>query len=237
VHPDDYDHFVNQLYGKVNRADSVTEMVRINGVQYPLYVRSGTPDAVEIVHSVIRETYGKYLPDGDVKFVIDAGAYIGDTAAWYLSKFPASRIVALEPNPDSFAMLEMNCAAYGERARVINGALWFEDGELDLVFDPTTPTGNSVAQHETLGTNRCAAFSLNTILEQAGADEIDILKVDIEGAELELFCENPDPWLSRTRYITMEIHSPEAYAAVLAATQRHGFARRRYHELFIFHKK
>jgi FkbM family methyltransferase len=237
VHPDDDDHFVNQLYGNVNGAESVTEKVRIDGVQYPLYARSGTPDAVEIVHSVIREAYGKYLPDGDVKFVIDAGAYIGDTTAWYLSKFPESRVVALEPNPESFAMLKANSAAYGSRARVINGALWFEDGELDLVFDPTTPTGNSVAQHETLGSNRCAAFSLSTILEQAGADEIDILKMDIEGAELEVFSKNPDPWLSRTRYITMEIHSPEAYAAVHAATQRHGFIRRRYRELFIFLKR
>lgn len=34
-----------------------------------------------------------------------------------------------------------------------------------------------------------------------------------------------------------ELQPPEAYAAVLAAAQRHGFARRRYHELFIFHKK
>src|ERR1700722_1343571 len=208
VNPDDYEKFDNQLYGKRNNTPGVPEKFRVVGVQYPLYARSGTPDAEEIVHSVVREAYGKYLPDGDVKFVIDAGAYIGDTAAWYLSKFPASRVVALEPNPETFAMLQMNCSPYGPRVKLINGALWYEDAELDLVFDPTTPTGNSVAQHETLGSNRCTAVSVHSILEQAGADEIDIFKIDIEGAELELFTQNPDPWLSRTRYITMEIHSP-----------------------------
>jgi hypothetical protein len=61
--------------------------------------------------------------------------------------------------------------------------------------------------------------------------------VDIEGAELELFSKNPDPWLSRTRYITMEIHSAEAYAAVQAATKRHGFIGRQYRELYIFLKR
>jgi FkbM family methyltransferase len=202
-----------------------------------LSIRPGTPDAGEIGHSVIREAYGKYLPDGEVKFIIDAGAYIGDATAWYLSRFPASRIVALEPNPESFAMLQTNCAPYEQRARIINGALWFEDGELDLVFDPITPTGISVAEQKSSGNTGCAAFSLSGILEQSGAAEIDILKMDIEGAELQVFSENPDPWLSQTRCITMEIHSPEAYAAVHAATEKHGFVRRRYRELYIFLKK
>jgi len=234
VRDEDYERFVSLLYGGVTTPDGSVVQVNIDRLQHPLYARSGTPDAVEIVHSVIREAYGKYLPEGEVKFVVDAGAYIGDATAWYLSRFPASRVVALEPNPESFAMLQRNCAAYGSRARTINGALWFQDGNLDLVFDPTTPTGNSVAHRESSGSKKCAAFSLQTILEQSGAAEIDILKVDIEGAELELFSTDADPWLSRTRYITMEIHSDEAYAAVHAATKRHGFIGRRYRELFIF---
>jgi len=236
VRAEDYASFVALIYGNAHNSDGIVE-VNIEGIQHPLYARAGTPDATEITHSVIREAYGKYLPAGEVRFVVDAGAYIGDATAWYLSKFPASRVVALEPNPESFAMLQRNCAPYGSRVRMMNGALWFEDGNLDLVFDPSTPTGNSVAQRETGANTKCAAFSLPTILEQSGADEIDILKVDIEGAELELFSKNPDPWLSRTRYITMEIHSTEAYAAVQAATKRHGFIARQYRELYIFLKQ
>jgi FkbM family methyltransferase len=236
VHPDDYEQFVKFLFGKVDPAAAQMQ-VRIQGLQHPLYVRPGTPDAVEIVHSGIREAYGMYLPEGEVKFVVDAGAYIGDTTAWYLSKFPQSRVVALEPTPETFAQLQANCTPYGDRVRMINGALWIHDGELDLVLDPKTPTGISVAEHKSGEGKMCSAFSLNTILEQSGAAEIDILKLDIEGAERELFSVNPDPWLSRTRYIAIEIHSPEAYTAVHAATQRHGFIRRRYRELYIFLKK
>jgi FkbM family methyltransferase len=233
VRAEDYARFVALMYGDAHNSDGMAE-VNIKGIQHPLYARPGTPDAVEIAHSVIREAYGKYLPAGEVNFIVDAGAYIGDATAWYLSKFPGSRVTALEPNPESFAMLQRNCAPYGSRVLMVNGALWFQDGDLDLVFDPFTPTGNSVVQRESSANTRCAAFSMRTILEQSGADEIDILKVDIEGAELELFRTNVDPWLSRTRYIIMEIHSDDAYAAVQAATKRHGFMGRRYRELYIF---
>lgn len=235
IHPDDYKLFVSLLFDKVDRPGTPVP-IRVNGLQHPLYVRPGTPDAVEIVHSAIRKAYGMYLPEGEVKFLVDAGAYIGDTAAWYLSTFPTSRVVALEPTPETFAMLQVNCAPYGTRARLLNGALWVHDGELDLVRNPDTPTGISVAEHKSSEGHMCPAFSLNTILEESGADEIDILKLDIEGAELELFSVNPDSWLSRTRYIAIEIHSKEAYNAVHAATKRHGFTRRRYRELFIFLK-
>jgi len=237
VHPDDYERFIALLYGDQGSTEGSMAQVRINNLQHPLYVRPGTPDAEEIVHSGIREAYGMYLPEGDVKFIVDAGAYIGDTTCWYLSKFPSSRIVALEPTPETFAMLEANCAPYGSRVRIINGALWVEDGELDLILNSSTPTGIFVAQNEMGGNKRCTAFSLSTIMKQAQVEEIDILKLDIEGAELQLFSMNPDPWLGRTRYIAIEIHSPEAYAAVHAATKRHGFFCRRYRELYLYFKK
>ncbi len=232
VRADDYPRFVALMYGETQDDARVTQ-VNIKGIQHPLYARAGTPDAVEIAHSTIREAYGKHLPTGEVRFIVDAGAYIGDATAWYLSRFPQSRVVALEPTPDSFAMLQRNCSPYGARVRMINGALWFCDDYLDLVLNPSTSTGISVAK-DVAGGGMVRALSLNTIMNEAGAKMIDILKLDIEGAELQLFENNPDPWLSRTRCITMEIHSDEAYAAVHAATKRYGFVRRRYRELYIF---
>jgi hypothetical protein len=106
-----------------------------------------------------------------------------------------------------------------------------------LVLNEATPTGISVGELGSGKAVKCASVSLCTILEQAGNPMIDILKLDIEGAELELFRSNPDPWLSRTRSIAIEIHSPEAYTAVDAATRRHGFSKRQYRELFFFLRK
>jgi hypothetical protein len=48
---------------------------------------------------------------------------------------------------------------------------------------------------------------LNDILSQRDKETIDLLKIDIEGAENELFRTNYESWLPRTRAIVLEIHN------------------------------
>ena len=231
IRGNEYIEFIDHLEG---RASSGSLEVNIEGLNHPIWVRGGTPDAEEVVHAIVREAYGKYLPTGDVRLIIDAGAYIGDTASWYMSRFPSARVVALEPNPETFSALSRNCAPYADRVRLLPAGLWYRDEYVCVIPNKDTPTGISVTacSRETPGC--CPALSPNSILEQEGVDAIDIFKIDIEGAEEQLFSVEPDVWLSRTRSIFMEIHSPAAYSAVHAATKRHGFTRRVYRELFIF---
>lgn len=229
----DYSSFV-ALLGRPAATPAV--QIRFAGLKHPLWVRPGTPDAGETVHSVVREVYGKYLPSGPVRFIIDAGAYIGDTTAWYLSKYAGARVVALEPNPETFAALILNCAPYGQQARLIQAGIWCQDVWVRVIQN-ASPNGSSIAPCPPSVADGCPALNPTTILTQEGVDTIDIFKVDIEGAEEMLFSINSDPWLSRTRSIFIEIHSPQAYEAVRAATRRHGFDQRRYRELFIFSKR
>lgn len=44
------------------------------------------------------------------------------------------------------------------------------------------------------------------IMEQQGKSQIDLLKLDIEGAELELFAEDYQHWLSNTQILMIELH-------------------------------
>jgi len=84
-------------------------------LQHPLYVRPGTTDASEVIQNCIREAYGVLLPAEPVRLIVDAGASIGDTTAWFLSKFPKATVVALEPAQDNFKLLVKNCEPYGSR--------------------------------------------------------------------------------------------------------------------------
>jgi FkbM family methyltransferase len=227
----EYNHFIDQLEG---RATSGLLQVKIDGLKHPIWIRAGTPDAEEVVHASVREAYGKYLPAGEVRFIIDAGAYIGDTATWYLSRFPSCRVVALEPNSETFSALERNCAPYYDRIRLMPAGLWYRDEQLRVVPNPATPTGISVVPCPSEAPGSCRAVSPATILKEERAESIDIFKIDIEGAEEQLFSMDPDPWLARTRSIFIEIHSPAAFEAVIAATRRHGYSRFNYRELFIF---
>src|SRR5262245_8676622 len=203
----------------------------IPGLMHPIRVRRGTGDAIELVSSCLREVYGQYLPPPPVELILDAGAFIGDTTAWYLSKFPGAQVIALEPDPANFAMVERNCLAYGARATLLNAALWPRRSQLALPAGRTATSDVSVSVSNDVTRAKCAGLSPMDILAMAGTEEIDIFKCDIEGAEVELFSNDCDPWLSRTRSLYVDIHSRQAHDVVVAAARRHGFAWRPWREL------
>jgi hypothetical protein len=74
-------------------------------------------------------------------------------------------------------------------------------------------------------------------MKEAGFDQIDILKCNIEGAELPLFQANVEPWLARTRSIYIQLHNRQAVEAAMAATGKFGFTCRAYRTLHIFHRR
>ena len=205
-------------------------------LMHPVLVRRGTGDAIELISSCLRQVYGQYLPAPPVRLIVDAGAFIGDTTSWYLSRFPDAAVVALEPDPANFTMVTRNCSAYGARATLLNAALWSHRTRLTLPAGRTATSDVSVTATDDVTQANCAGLSPMDILEIAGKDEIDIFKCDIEGAEVELFSSDCDPWLSRTRSLYVDIHSHRAFEVVTAATARHGFVCRRWRELLVFHR-
>jgi FkbM family methyltransferase len=208
---------------------------RFASLQHPLMIRAGTTDATAVTLSVIRENYRQFFRPGPVKLIVDAGAYIGDTAAWYLSAFPEATVVSLEPDADNFSLLEENCRPYGNRSIRRRVGLWPRDAFLRVDSDGAK---DSLAVHEVESGQPfdCLGLSPLRIMQDAGFDRIDVLKCNIEGAEVPLFKSDFEPWLARTRSIYIQLHTPEAVELALAATQRFGFSCRVYRTLHIFHR-
>lgn len=217
------------------RAQRPIEAYAFRNLQHPLWLRPGTDDPVQTIQSVVREAYGKLTPRGPIELVIDAGAGIGDTTAWYLSKFPEATVVALEPDGENFEMLERNCRPYGERAVLMNRALWSESARLRLlpgggkagVRVGTVPDGDPFD---------CEGVPIEAMLREVGKKQVDILKMDIEGAESVIFQHQDLRWIDRTRCMFIETHGPEAEAITLAAMRGRGFQHWRYREFHVFHR-
>ncbi len=205
----------------------------VPSLQQGISIRAGTTDAQELVYVAIRETYGAVLPEGKVNEIVDAGASFGESSAWYLSRFRDARLIAIEPHPDSFRLLERNLRPYGSRAAAVRAALWHRPGA--LVVRPAASL-DSTSVEEMSGIGDCEAMTVTQILERFGIDQIDIFKCDIEGAERELFEHECDLWLDRTRFIAIETHGPECLSTVVAATRRHGFRYRRHRNVHFFHR-
>ncbi len=178
----------------------------IAGIKHPVFVRIATTDVSVLAQVLVELQYDVPLP-GAPKFIIDAGANIGLSAVFFANKFPAARIIALEPEDSNFELLKKNTSGYPQ-VTPLKGALWNEHKQICLV-DPGD--GNHGFQtsdglHPD-GRQRglVQALSINSLMEKMGVNHVDLLKIDIEGSEKEVF-ETSATWIGKVDVIMAELH-------------------------------
>ncbi len=101
-----------------------------------------------------------------------------------------------------------NLAPYGERVKLLPVGLVGREREARF---SGKGTGGSIAEE---GTEN-QTISVPSLLDQIPGGYVDILKIDIEGTELEVFQSEPEAWLRRVRLIIAELHGPEIEGTVL----------------------
>ena len=139
--------------------------------------------------------------------IIDLGANIGLASLYFSKRFPDARIVAVEPLPSNAEILRYNLGSLvaAGRCKVLEGAVWDRD---DCVLHGMETNGEYCAariEESRPGRGGIRGFTMRSILEESGFPEVDLLKVDIEGAEVRLFSSNVD-WLDRVRALAIEFH-------------------------------
>jgi FkbM family methyltransferase len=115
---------------------------------------------------------------------------------------PRAEIIAVEADPDNFALLAANCRN-SSRISALHGAVWSSDTH---VYLHRSPDGNPESSAVGEVVNECAvpAYSIESLRMRRDWSEIDILKLDIEGAEHELFSRNTD-WLEKVNCLIFEV--------------------------------
>lgn len=201
----------------------------------PYLLRRGSSDFYVFRQVVLDNQYG--LPEiVDPKYIVDAGANVGLTSVVLLERYPECRIIAIEPDPQNVRMAELNLRSYGERCRLFPVALWSEVGTLSVqrgVFrDGLDWACQTVATAERNGAS-VEARTLNSLLAEVDFPRIDFLKVDVEGAELQVFGEGDTSFLEQTTCCATECHDDQCLEAFLQAAQHYGFSIRHEGELAI----
>lgn len=199
--------------------------VMIPGICYEVSLRLDDSDvaAFRQVFSV-REYDAASLPD-HADYIVDLGANIGLASVFFGTRYPQARLVAVEPDGGNFALLQANIRALGTRAAAVRAAIWKENGEINLkTREPDGARlhswGIQVTEEHSESSESVRAVQLDSLMAESALPMIDILKVDIEGAELELFTSKPQRWLPRVRYLLIETHDrfrPGSNAAVTHA--------------------
>jgi len=142
--------------------------------------------------------------------IIDAGANVGYTARFLLDAFPGSSIACVEPDSGNADLAERNLAPWIARGEVSvhRKALLGEEGcPLTTSRDFRTGGDWAIAVERTEEATDLTNTTVDRLMADLSWDWIDLLKLDIEGAErFVLSPESPLDFLERTQLMIVEIH-------------------------------
>lgn len=189
----------------------------VKTVEHRLVMRSCSSDVYVAEQAFVVEEHKPLASLTDIRLIVDCGANVGYTAAYLLSRYREAVLVAIEPDPVTFELLKDNLAPYGERAVCIRAAVWSSgqravslsrgaqgDGlDWSTAVLPDDANGDTSVVH---------LDSIIASFAQRGRG-IDLLKIDIEGAEEAVFNDAVATWPDQTRNLSVELYGAACAAA------------------------
>jgi len=145
------------------------------------------------------------IKPGDIVF--DVGAHMGSFSIYAANK--GAHVFAFEPLPENFKRLCENITLNHMEGKVtaINEGIFYKTGELPFFFDNHNTGGNSIISTDRL--QQATNIKVDTIghyVKQFGLQKIDLLKIDIEGAEYDIFRNLSDEEFKYIEKIVGEYH-------------------------------
>jgi FkbM family methyltransferase len=197
-----------------------TTALHLRRYPHPFHFRHGTTDGFVIVDGLLLEQYACIGDLKGVRTIVDAGANIGTSAVYFLNAYPEATVIALEPDSSNFEVLRRNLAPYGARAIPLQHALWHRSEPLKIDRGRYRDGGEWAFQvKEAQGgePGEVQGVTLAELMRIHHLDTIDLLKIDIEGAEREVFDAPSAACFDRIRAVAIELHGPECREAFLRA--------------------
>jgi FkbM family methyltransferase len=198
-------HFKLRLFQKIK--------LRNEHALHPFWFRPGTSD-IDVFRQIFpAREYGCFDDLKQPHLIIDCGANVGYSSIYFLSRFPTAFVIAVEPNPKNFEMLEKNLKPYKGRFKALRAAIWSETTELKFTSQPFGDGRDwsySVEEAAAGAAGAIKSLTIDEIISQSGYDRVSILKIDIEGAEKQIFKIEYDRWLPRVDNLCIELHGEEA---------------------------
>ncbi|WP_082116045.1 FkbM family methyltransferase [Hymenobacter terrenus] len=204
---------------QAQKAEQIEYSLKLANAPHPTALRTYAGDLSILYEIFWQHSYDlPQLQNGRFRTVVDVGANVGLAALFFLEKFPVSRLVCVEPEPANFRLLQHNLR--GTPAVAVQAALGVADGKVKI--DSSPQAYNAKISAET-GTVEVAAISMSTLLQSQDLPWVDLLKIDIEDYEEQVFANSTD-WLKQVGLLLIEIHSVASYTVVQQAVRTQGFS-------------
>lgn len=180
-------------------------VVSVKGVRHPVWLRKKEPD----IHN-LWQIFG--LKECDVPELVNAsaiadlGAYVGYSTLYLLNRFPDAHLYCVEPNPNNIDMFRRNVGK-SPRVTLVQAAIY--NSPLDrIAFNFTKGdswSGSLVNANVNSETFDVPVLSFHEFMLKYSIPKLDLVKVDIEGAELELINEVLTD-KSKVGFLLLELH-------------------------------
>ncbi len=180
------------------------DKVYLNKRKHSIFFRKDTKDHETFEEIFISKIYNLELTFKPIN-IIDAGANTGFASLFFKFKYPQSEIVALEIDKGNIKMINKNLKNH-KRLEIINKGL-YNKSSFFKVENPYNATNSFIIKEVSKNEDfDIESITIDKILEYKKWNTIDILKIDIEGAEKELFEKNYENWLPKVKVIFIETH-------------------------------
>lgn len=170
---------------------------KIKGVPISISKLGEKGEAWDFINLVLDDEYGLEAIDSQPKTVLDVGANIGLFSLLALERFPHATIHAYEPNSRAYKCAAANLLPWG--LKVFDSAVGLEEGRIRIVEHGDSRLARTMAVND----GEVLQIPFRVALERIGG-AVDLLKLDCEGAEWEIFKDHQS--LKRVRMIRMEYH-------------------------------
>jgi len=180
--------------------------LKIPGLENPVFLRNKYYDT-HIFNQIFIRDEVNFGYTNDPKIIVDCGANIGLSTLYFKRQFPNSHIISIEPEFSNFNLMKKNTKNYN-KINCLHAAVWNQNTKVNVI-----DTGEGVASFITKEVENTGniieqtnAFTLTEIISKFNISFIDLVKMDIEGSEYELFDYKPEAWTERINMLALELH-------------------------------
>lgn len=188
----------------------------------PIKLRTYSSDPYIFKEIFLEKEYDLALKNKP-NLIVDVGANVGYASIFFACKYPEAEIIAVEPEQGNFAILKRNIEPYSN-IQAIKSGVWSKSGYLKIE-NPQDAECAFQFKYTEESTGNIKCLTIGDILNTSNYNYIDLLKIDIEGAEKELFSQNTE-WLKDVGALNIELHDrfkPGCKESFLSAINQYGF--------------
>ena len=178
--------------------------IKLPAIKYPIYLRKSTTDIPTFYQIYYYKGYDidfNFAP----KIIVDCGANVGLASVYFKNRYPDARIIAVEPESSNFEILLKNTEKYKD-IECVQAGIWKKSTNLRIIDHGQGNWAFVTQEVDEADADTIKAISIDELMKNHNIDHIDILKIDIESSEKELFEENFEKWLPKVKVVIVELH-------------------------------